>query len=72
MDFDPRPVFTAVRVPVLALYGELDSTSPVEPSAAAWPASAEVVVIPGAEHDLSLPDGTLAPLYEETLVDWLS
>jgi hypothetical protein len=29
-------------------------------------------VIPGAEHSLSLPDGTLAPLYEQTLVDWLS
>jgi pimeloyl-ACP methyl ester carboxylesterase len=71
MDFDPRPVFAAVRVPVLALYGELDSVSPVEPSVAAWP-QATVVVVPGAEHDLTLPDGTLSPLYERTLVDWLS
>ncbi len=72
MDFDPRPVFAAVRVPVLAFYGALDSTSPVEPSVAAWPSGATVVVIPEAEHDLTLPDGSLAPLYEETLVAWLS
>ncbi len=72
MDFDPRPVFAAVRVPVLAFYGELDSTSPVEPSVAAWPPPAKVVVVPGAEHDLTLPDGTLAPPYERALVEWLS
>jgi uncharacterized protein len=71
MDFDPRPVFAAVRVPVLAFYGELDSTTPVEPSVAAWP-QATVVVVPGAEHDLTLADGSLAPLYERTLVDWLA
>jgi uncharacterized protein len=71
MDFDPRPVFAAVTVPVLAFYGERDSVSPVEPSVAAWP-HATVVVVPDAEHDLSLPDGTRAPLYEQTLVDWLS
>jgi pimeloyl-ACP methyl ester carboxylesterase len=73
MDFDPRPVFAAVRVPVLAFYGERDSVSPVGPSVAAWPQEqATVIVVPGAEHDLSLPDGTLAPLYEQTLVEWLS
>lgn len=72
MDFDPRPVFAAVRVPVLAFYGALDSTTPVEPSVAAWPPPAKVVVIPRAEHDLTLPDGSLAPLYEQALVEWLS
>jgi pimeloyl-ACP methyl ester carboxylesterase len=71
MDFDPRPVFAAVTVPVLAFYGARDSVSPVEPSVAAWP-QATVVVIPDAEHDLTLPDGSLAPLYEQTLVEWLS
>lgn len=71
MDFDPRPVFAAVTVPVLAFYGERDSVSPVEPSVAAWP-NAAVVVVPDAEHDLSLPDGTLAPLYEQRLLEWLS
>lgn len=72
MDFDPRPVFAAVRVPVLAFYGERDSWTPVEPSVAAWPPRTKVVVIPGAEHDLTLPDGSIAPLYEQTLVEWLS
>jgi pimeloyl-ACP methyl ester carboxylesterase len=75
MDFDPRPVFAQVRVPTLAFYGEADSWSPVEPSVEAWReargAEVEIVVIPEAEHDLTLPDGTLAPEYERTLVDWL-
>jgi len=49
-----------------------DSVSPVEPSVAAWPQdNATVVVVPEAEHDLTLPDGSLAPLYEERLVEWL-
>jgi pimeloyl-ACP methyl ester carboxylesterase len=72
IDFDPRAVFAAVRVPILAFYGELDSMTPVEPSVAAWPAQATVVVVPEAGHGLHLPDGTLAPLYEHTLVGWLS
>jgi pimeloyl-ACP methyl ester carboxylesterase len=73
MDFDPIPVFASVRVPVLAFIGERDSVSPVEPSAAAWPQeNATVVVVPDAEHDLTLPDRTLAPLYEQRLVEWLS
>jgi len=29
------------------------------------------VVVPGAEHDLRLPDGSFTPEYERTLVDWL-
>lgn len=73
MDYDPIPVFAAVRVPVLAFIGERDSVSPVAPSAAAWPQeNATVIVVPDAEHDLTLPDGTLAPLYEHELVEWLS
>ena len=47
--------------------------SPVAESVAAWPqATATVVVVPGAEHDLTLAGGSLAPLYERRLVDWLS
>jgi uncharacterized protein len=75
MDFDPRPVFAAVRVPTLAFFGAADSWSPVEPSVAAWREArgddVEIVVIPDAEHELTLPDGTLAPEYEQTMVDWL-
>ena len=76
MDFDPRPVFTQVRVPTLAFYGEADSWTPVAESIEAWRQArgdeVEIIVVPGAEHDLTLPDGTLSPVYERTLVDWLS
>jgi pimeloyl-ACP methyl ester carboxylesterase len=75
MDFDPRPVFARVQVPTLLLYGEADSWTPVEPSITAWRAArgdeVEIVVIPQAEHDLTLPDGSLSATYRRTLVDWL-
>ena len=76
MDFDPRPSFAAVRVPTLLFYGAEDSWTPVEPSVEAWRAArgsdVDVVVVPGAEHDLTLPDGRFAPEYERRLVDWLT
>ena len=76
LDFDPRPVFARVRVPTLLFYGAEDSWTPVEPSVQAWRAArgseVDVVVVPGAEHDLTLPDGSLAPEYERTLVEWLT
>jgi uncharacterized protein len=75
MDFDPRPIFAQVRVPTLLFYGDDDSWTPVGPSIEAWRQArgeeVEIVVVPEAEHDLTLPDGTLAPEYERTLVDWL-
>jgi hypothetical protein len=76
MDFDPRPVFAQVLVPALLFYGEADSWTPVGPSVEAWREArgdgVEIVVVPEAEHELTLPDGSLAPEYERTLVDWLS
>jgi pimeloyl-ACP methyl ester carboxylesterase len=76
MDFDPRPVFAQTRVPALLFYGDADSWTPVEPSVEAWRAArgdeVEIVVIPGAEHDLTMPDGTFAPEYDERLVAWLT
>jgi len=76
MDFDPRPVFAQVRVPTLSFYGEADSWTPVPPSVEAWRAArgddVEIVVVPGAEHDMTLPDGSLATEYTSKLVDWLS
>jgi len=76
MDFDPRPVFAQVQVPTLLFYGEADSWTPVEPSVEAWRAArgdeVEIVVIPEAGHDLTLPDGTFAPEYDRTMVDWLT
>jgi pimeloyl-ACP methyl ester carboxylesterase len=75
MDFDPRPIFAQVRVPTLLFYGEADSWTPVEPSVEAWRAArgdeVEIVVIPEAEHDLTLPDGSFAPEYDRKLVEWL-
>jgi len=76
MDYDPRPTFEQVRVPTLSFYGELDSWAPVEASVKAWREArgdgVELVVIPGAEHDLTLPDGTFAPEYDRRLVEWLT
>jgi uncharacterized protein len=76
MDYDPRPAFAQVRVPTLLFYGEADSWTPVEASVNAWRAArgsqVEIVVIPGAEHDLTLTVGSLAPAYERMLVDWLT
>jgi pimeloyl-ACP methyl ester carboxylesterase len=76
MDYDPRPAFAQVRVPTLLFYGEADSWTPVEASVNAWRAArgseVEIVVIPGAEHDLTLSGGSLAPEYESALVDWLT
>jgi pimeloyl-ACP methyl ester carboxylesterase len=75
MDYDPCPTFGRVRVPTLSFYGELDSWAPVEASAEAWRKArgddVDVVVIPGAEHDLTFPDGSFAPEYESRLVEWL-
>jgi pimeloyl-ACP methyl ester carboxylesterase len=75
MDFDPRPIFAQVRVPALMFYGEDDAWTPVEPSVKAWREArgdaVEIVVVPGASHELCLPDDTLAPEYEQKLVDWL-
>jgi hypothetical protein len=46
-----------------------------QPSVEAWRAArgdeVEIVVVKGAEHDLTLPDGTFAPEYERALVEWL-
>jgi hypothetical protein len=35
------------------------------------PPAVEIVVIPGAEHELTLPDGTLAREDETKLAVWL-
>jgi uncharacterized protein len=76
MDFDPRPSFAQVRVPTLLFYGADDSWTPVEPSVDAWRAAGvsdlEIVVVAGAEHDVTLPDGSVAPEYERRLVAWLT
>jgi alpha-beta hydrolase superfamily lysophospholipase len=68
-------VFEQVRVPALLFYGEDDAWTPVEPSVAAWRKArggdADIVVIPDASHEMTMPDGTIAPEYERRLVGWL-
>lgn len=76
MDFDPRPSLGQVRVPTLLFYGEDDAWTPVGQSVDAWrtygPTELDVVVIPGASHELTHPDGTLDPHYAEKLVEWVT
>ena len=73
MDFDPVPVFASVTVPTLLFYGTDDGWTPVDTSIAAWRRArgegVEVTLIPNASHELTLPDGQLAPAYEDRLVD---
>jgi pimeloyl-ACP methyl ester carboxylesterase len=74
MNFDPRPIFERVKVPTLLFYGGDDGWTPVDASVHAWRAAAgdraEVVVLPSASHDLTLPDGRLPRAYEQRLVEW--
>ena len=70
MDFEPEPVFAAVRVPTLLVYGEADSWMPVDLSVEAWRRArgeeVDVVRLPGVGHE---PIGSRE--YEEALLDWL-
>jgi pimeloyl-ACP methyl ester carboxylesterase len=70
MDFEPEPVFAAVRVPTLLVYGEDDDWMPVDLSVEAWRRArgdeVEVVRLPGVGHE---PIGSRA--YEEALLEWL-
>jgi pimeloyl-ACP methyl ester carboxylesterase len=76
MDWDPFPVFSGVRVPTLLFYGDDDAWTPVEPSIETWRRArgdaVDVVVLPGTGHEPVLADGSISPLYEERLVDWLT
>lgn len=75
MDFDPRPSFRGVSVPLLLFYGEDDEWSPVRENVAIWREAqgddAEIVVIPGVGHDLRAPSGAVSEIYESQLVSWL-
>ena len=46
MRFDPPQVFAAVRVPILAFYGELDPLTPVRAERRGLAAGGDVVVVP--------------------------
>ncbi len=76
MDFDPRPVLAHVAVPALLFYGTDEAWTPVDESVQAWRKArgdaAEVVRIEGASHELRMPDGSLSPIYEERMLEWLA
>jgi pimeloyl-ACP methyl ester carboxylesterase len=75
MDFDPWPVFARVAVPTLLFYGTDDAWTPVDESVKAWrqasDAAVDVVLIEGATHELTMPDGSLSPIYEDRMLEWL-
>ena len=63
-----------IGAPTLCFFGAADSWTPVEASVRAWREERpepEIAVLADAEHDLTLPDGTLAAEYAHRLVDWL-
>lgn len=74
LDFDPAPVFAAVRCPVLAFYGDQDDWTPVEPSALAWGQTADVRIerLPDCGHEPIRGDGSVSPRYANALLDFLS
>ena len=75
MDFDPVPVFRQVRVPTLLFYGTDDAWSPVVASVEAWRQArgdqVDIVLIEGGSHEITMPDGSLAPAYSQALLGWL-
>jgi len=83
MDFDPEPVFSRVRVPVLLFYGDDDEWQPIERSMAAWRRAAAraangdvtIVRLAGTRHAPTLHGGedvaSIAPEYERALLAWL-
>lgn len=60
-EFDPLPYWQQVSVPVLAMYGELDTNVPAEASALRLESlnkpNLEVVIYPGSGHPLEDPVG---------------
>jgi len=84
MDHDPAAAIRAVRVPTLAMWGQLESVTPALPSRAAWaasPADVTTVLLPNTGHwptvgsaapDAGdwLPGGVASPDYTEALSTW--
>ena len=73
LDFDPVPIFNAVRVPVLLVYGDQDEWIPVDESIAVWRRArpdADVLVLPGVGH-VPGTEEQMSALYEQTMLDWL-
>lgn len=80
MDFDPAPVLGAVRVPVLAFFGETDEWVPVDASVAAWERAGipdlTIVRLAGVGHGLSREGrddlDAIDHRYTDALRSWLA
>lgn len=76
---DSREALRSTRIPLLALYGGDDWIVPPEVNvpaleealAAAGNTRFEIVVLPGADHDLEIPDRGYPAAYWPTLLEWL-
>ncbi len=87
LSFDPVPVWEKVRVPVLSVWGALDSLVPAEKSRASLEHALRkggnknytLKIFPTAGHGLPVVRGKgeswdwprLAPGYQELMVEWL-
>jgi uncharacterized protein len=73
--YEPSAALAALTCPLLAIFGAEDVQVPVEDSVRAIGADTlatrEVVVFPGAGHDLRLADGNRAPGFDELIAGWL-
>jgi len=87
LDYDPRPVLQQLKIPVLAILGELDTSTPTAETAKrieaalhrAGNADFTVRIVPRADHALEVADGVApgwlgtepAPGWEEETADWV-
>ncbi|MET0772234.1 MAG: alpha/beta hydrolase [Candidatus Limnocylindrales bacterium] len=79
LDHEPRPALEAIRVPLLAIFGELDTIVPVDESVevfraarAGRPGGLDVAITPGGDHRSQVGDPPILPAaYHETLGDWV-
>lgn len=77
--FDPVPALENLTCPLLAIWGEADQLVPVERSVVVFRDALErsgnadltIRIFPQADHNLRLPDGSLAPGFWESMTDWL-
>lgn len=84
-DYDPVPALEKIRCPILAIFGSDDVHVPAQASVAAYEAAFarsghtghDIVVFPGADHRILVPDPTTgrprrAPGLFELIVTWLA
>ncbi|GIH15914.1 alpha/beta hydrolase family protein [Rugosimonospora africana] len=84
-DYDPVPALEALRCPLLAIFGERDVHVPTRASVEAYEAAFarsghrqhQIVVFPGADHRIMLPDPATgvprrAPGLFELITSWLA